>query len=81
MNEIYGRFEDLIQLPQDLTDFIWYEEYGTVFWNDNNNLNELLNSEDTYAYEVHTCVQRGGFVLFTLFDGRWKPCSVHFQII
>ncbi len=41
MTDVYKLFKEEIWMPEDLTNCIWCERYGEIFWNTQNNIEHL----------------------------------------
>lgn len=66
--EVFNLFYEHIEKPVDLTDCIWFEEnQDYICWNEENNLEDLLNIEgNTYQEDILKVVEIGGYTLYTL---------------
>jgi len=71
MTDIYNLFNDLINQPSDYTDCYWYKDSCGVYWNADNEIDQLFHGDDdTYFMEVYgRSTERDGYVFYTLFDG------------
>ena len=79
MNDVYELFKEHIYLPDDFTEVVWYEDNGTVCWNSDGSVEDLVNGNgDTYQCEI-----RGGgividkYIMFLLDSG----CGYNYQAI
>lgn len=70
MTDIFKLFEKEIWTPDDCTEYVWVRgSVDQMSFNKEGNVNDLMNSDgNTYTYDIHFEVERGGFVIFALQD-------------
>lgn len=74
--ELFSLFSEYITKPADLTQAIWYDNFGEITWNLENNIKDLMNYEgDTYSENGGGLVELNGYALYTLSDS----CGGYFQ--
>ena len=78
MTDVIKLFEEHIWKPEDFTELYWFEENYDVYWNEDNNITDLIDiSGQTYSGYVSEETVLDGYVLFTLSDG----CGGQYQAI
>lgn len=79
MISIYDVFEEEIWMPDDFTDCIWCRTSCGISWGDN--IADLMNGDgDTYSCEVYGEVERGGYILFVLYNGCGDKAQSIFKL-
>lgn len=78
-NKLFKIFEDHIYLPDDHSKICWTESYGTISYNKDNNVEDLLGGNgETYSGEVREGpVVIDGYVMYNL-DSQ---CGFDYQAI
>ena len=70
MTNVYELFKDLIWVPEDFTECLWYTTGDEVYWNTENNIDDLMTGDgETFSSEVYEETQRDGYVFYTCRDG------------
>lgn len=79
MSDIYELFKEHIELPDDLTKVIWFEDNGTISWNIDGSVEDLVNEDgNTYQCEIRgQGVVIDNLIIFTLDSG----CGYYYQAI
>lgn len=74
--ELFNLFSEHITKPEDLTQAVWYDNFGTVSWNLENDIHDLMSGQgDTYEESASSSAKLGGYILYTLSDS----CGGYFQ--
>jgi len=68
MTDIYELFKKETWTPDDLTGYIWTKEsVDELAFNKQQNVDDLMNHDgDTYSFNVHSEIERDGYVIFAL---------------
>lgn len=77
-NKLIKLFKDHIHFPDDYTKLHWKEEYGSISYNTDNELSDLMQEEgSTYSGEVRSKVEIDDYVMYELDSG----CGWNYQAI
>lgn len=77
-NKLIKLFKDHIYFPDDYTKLHWKEEYGSISYNTDNELSDLMEGEgNTYSGEVRSEVEIDDYVMYELDSG----CGWNYQAI